>query len=682
MGILMNYPKFQAIDSNGAPLVGGLLYTYVAGSTTEKATYSDRSCATANTNPVVLDSRGEAVVYLSGAYKFVLKDSDGVEIWTLDNIEGASGSSSYTFYPSSSEVDHGLSGLGGSLYDIVTSIGTGKKATVRFLHSGAATTTEYTVTTSIDLSSYTNIRFEFEEGAVLAGSGNVTFYSPARILAEHLQQIFAGTGAITFSVAGTVSGWWFGQTTAGVQAMIDSVETVKGEIVFDGLTEFETTGIKFYPGQRLVWGPNTTFKMTAASGVVLRLAQSSTVTVPTAGPLDEPHLICPKINMDAKGDAGILIECAENAVVDHAKITNVPSGTFNYDDGDGSGAQAYDKSGIMVKGINGIYGCYYTSLIKPIVLGVSAASKGQTGILLTTTTGATAQLPNQTYIEKPESRMFVYGIRILQETASTTIINPEFSTNTTAVDDDGEGTFIISPQLENCTTGIDSVGASRAQYLGRGSTSGLTTAWLNTGTNADRNTWWRSTGLVIDTPDDGAGSLETYSHVKRIESLGSADTRALRLRVADATALPVDTVALQRNTVNPVTLSPGSPVAQYDIAQLNLDYREDTNKGVLLRLSRGGGNMGALETNYPAQIGFKWSALAFVGSSGAPDGWGICLKGSDNNYYWTKVTPTITKTDTGDPAYNFGDGTICVNTNDNTVRIYADSGWRTIASGW
>ena len=41
----------------------------------------------------------------------------------------------------------------------------------------------------------------------------------------------------------------------------------------------------------------------------------------------------------------------------------------------------------------------------------------------------------------------------------------------------------------------------------------------------------------------------------------------------------------------------------------------------------------------------------------------------------------IIKTDTGDPAYN-SEGLVCINTTDNTVKIYADGGWRTIASGW
>jgi hypothetical protein len=63
------------------------LYTYIAGTTTLQATYTDSTATTANTNPIILDSRGEANVWLGGAiYKFVLKDADGALIWTVDNI--------------------------------------------------------------------------------------------------------------------------------------------------------------------------------------------------------------------------------------------------------------------------------------------------------------------------------------------------------------------------------------------------------------------------------------------------------------------------------------------------------------------------------------------------------------------------------------------------------------------
>lgn len=81
--------KFQAFDSSGAPLSSGKLYTYEAGTTTPKTTYTDSTLGTPNANPVILDSRGEANVWLSGGYKFILKDSADVTIYTVDNITDA-----------------------------------------------------------------------------------------------------------------------------------------------------------------------------------------------------------------------------------------------------------------------------------------------------------------------------------------------------------------------------------------------------------------------------------------------------------------------------------------------------------------------------------------------------------------------------------------------------------------
>jgi hypothetical protein len=80
-------PKLQFFDSNGDPLVGGKLYSYAAGTTTPQATYVDYAGVSTNTNPVILDSRGEANVWLkTNPYKLVLKSSTDVEIWTVDNI--------------------------------------------------------------------------------------------------------------------------------------------------------------------------------------------------------------------------------------------------------------------------------------------------------------------------------------------------------------------------------------------------------------------------------------------------------------------------------------------------------------------------------------------------------------------------------------------------------------------
>lgn len=75
-------------DENGAPLVGGKVYTYAAGSGTPKATYTTKAATVENTNPVVLDARGEADIWLGdGGYKIVVKNSADVLRWERDNIE-------------------------------------------------------------------------------------------------------------------------------------------------------------------------------------------------------------------------------------------------------------------------------------------------------------------------------------------------------------------------------------------------------------------------------------------------------------------------------------------------------------------------------------------------------------------------------------------------------------------
>jgi hypothetical protein len=84
-------PVMQFFTANGAPLVGGKLYTYAAGTTTPLATYTDYNAGTANTNPVILNSRGEASIWLGNSfYYLVLTDSTDVQIWTADNVTGSS----------------------------------------------------------------------------------------------------------------------------------------------------------------------------------------------------------------------------------------------------------------------------------------------------------------------------------------------------------------------------------------------------------------------------------------------------------------------------------------------------------------------------------------------------------------------------------------------------------------
>jgi hypothetical protein len=81
---------FQFLTTTGLPLAGGFLYSYLAGSSTPLATYTDSTGNIANTNPIVLgtDGRPPYEVWLTSgySYKFVLATSTNVVIQTYDNI--------------------------------------------------------------------------------------------------------------------------------------------------------------------------------------------------------------------------------------------------------------------------------------------------------------------------------------------------------------------------------------------------------------------------------------------------------------------------------------------------------------------------------------------------------------------------------------------------------------------
>ena len=90
MATLLPEGKQSFTNSAGAPLVGGKVYTYDAGTNTPRPTYADAAGTVPNTNPVILDARGEATIFWNGTYKIVLKDASDVTIWTVDNVADTS----------------------------------------------------------------------------------------------------------------------------------------------------------------------------------------------------------------------------------------------------------------------------------------------------------------------------------------------------------------------------------------------------------------------------------------------------------------------------------------------------------------------------------------------------------------------------------------------------------------
>ncbi len=73
--------KNSFIDINGNPLVGGTVTFYEPGTLVLKDTWQDADQSILNTNPIILDSRGQAVIYGYGIYRQRVKDSLGNLIW-------------------------------------------------------------------------------------------------------------------------------------------------------------------------------------------------------------------------------------------------------------------------------------------------------------------------------------------------------------------------------------------------------------------------------------------------------------------------------------------------------------------------------------------------------------------------------------------------------------------------
>lgn len=101
-GTVAPTPRPQFFDNNGAPLAGGWLCSYEAGTSTLANTYTTSALTVANSNPLVLDAAGRATIFLSPgrSYKFVLKTATtpvacttGTTIWSVDNVSAVPSSS-------------------------------------------------------------------------------------------------------------------------------------------------------------------------------------------------------------------------------------------------------------------------------------------------------------------------------------------------------------------------------------------------------------------------------------------------------------------------------------------------------------------------------------------------------------------------------------------------------------
>lgn len=242
MAVTLHAGKNQFFAADGSFLASGKLYTYVSGTSTPKAAYTDSAGTVAHTNPIVLDSRGEATIYWTGAYDVTLKTAADVTIWGPIRLEQSETSGAAAAADAALRADladtstatdgDALIGVGAivsvisgvktrhaSLHDAVTAIGSNRCTVVvsRDITMSASATFPSTATLQVD------------NGARITMAG----YSltAANFDCDKDTQCFAGTGSVVISSGPLYVAWWGDDGTA-IAAAIAAAKAGSKELHF------------------------------------------------------------------------------------------------------------------------------------------------------------------------------------------------------------------------------------------------------------------------------------------------------------------------------------------------------------------------------------------------------------------------------------------------------------------
>ena len=88
--------KTSFFDNSGNPLTSGKVYTYIPATTTNKTTWQDAAETIPNTNPVILDAAGRALILGEGTYRQIVRDRNNNLIWDAVTSSTGSGGSAST----------------------------------------------------------------------------------------------------------------------------------------------------------------------------------------------------------------------------------------------------------------------------------------------------------------------------------------------------------------------------------------------------------------------------------------------------------------------------------------------------------------------------------------------------------------------------------------------------------
>lgn len=271
--------KNQFEDINGNPLVGGFVYFYQINTLISKDTWQNSGQTVLNTNPIELDSRGQAIIYGSGSYRQIVTDADGNLIWD-QNIENFQES---VFGPQQSlnaatTTDLGLAASNNVLINgagvTVNSFGTSASLAnpIYFIQFNGINTITYNATSMI-----------------LPGAANITTASGDSALVEFINvagywRMIAYFSAIAGGAPGTAASQNIGTSGANVPLL-------NGNNVWSGSARF----------QKQTYGDEVALTVTAnASTPNMALSNNFTASIAASYTLNNPTNVQP-------GQSGVFI---------------------------------------------------------------------------------------------------------------------------------------------------------------------------------------------------------------------------------------------------------------------------------------------------------------------------------------------------------------------------------------
>ncbi len=209
-------PVLRFCDNNGNAASGFKLFTYAAGTNTKQTTYTSAAGTTPNTNPIILNTRGECQCWLSAGqnYEFVLAsptdtDPPSAPIWTSNQIAGIDDLSAET-------AAQGIGYIQGAVGTVQRTVANRLSESVRGLDFGADNSGTTASTAAIN--------------AALAFGGQIYFPDGNYAISSDLTATVAGT--VLWSLPGTA----VIKATAGAVFTVAMLDILQNTVSVEGLT--------------------------------------------------------------------------------------------------------------------------------------------------------------------------------------------------------------------------------------------------------------------------------------------------------------------------------------------------------------------------------------------------------------------------------------------------------------